>query len=652
MSDLNGLQVTTFNGVKVYHCTAGKSEAEWREEYRGHEKDLRKVDAFQNRMSIIRDFDFPGCANCAKISPDGNYIVAAGTYKPRIKIYECNNMSLKVERYCDEEVTQFQFLSDDYSKLACARADRNVEFHTQQGLHTTVRCPRFIRDMAYHRPTCDLLLATNSQEVYRLNLEHGSFQNSIVTGFSEANDGVVSMGINPQFPILGLGGRGGLESWDLRDRSSAGFLDIVESLKSSRHIFSYNSDSTSVTINSSINSILNSLNSSTSPLEVTTIRYNDETGMEVSLGLSTGHIITYDLRSSRPMYIYDHRYDAPIHSIKYHVPSRTLITADKFSTRLWDYTGSLQHNRHITTINSPAPLNDISVVPNSGMLLMACDSPQMHIFFVPRLGTVPDWAGALESLTEEIDMGQQQQLQQQQRLLAMGADPSAVDSLTAGFQDDSMEGHSSDGSNIFENQVLVSREQLESASLLHILASSSQIKPYMHGYLFPRSLYNQVKEALQLANRKANLGASMASEASFINDEISKRRGMHRDSGFSLTQQTVQQIKQDLEEDLFLAQPAAAARPVKKSKPSIVDDNKSQLPSMSASILADERLASILDDEDFRVDTNSSEFKRSTPVSHRGNQILLDELAKSQNKRKVINVQQTLSANPNRPDIP
>jgi ribosome biogenesis protein ENP2 len=59
----------------------------------------------------------PALSNNVKISPDGQYILATGIYKPRVKCYDVNQLSIKFERCFDSEVVNFEILSDDYSKV-------------------------------------------------------------------------------------------------------------------------------------------------------------------------------------------------------------------------------------------------------------------------------------------------------------------------------------------------------------------------------------------------------------------------------------------------------------------------------------------------------------------------------------------------------
>jgi len=71
----------------------------------------------KRRIELVQDFDMPGLSNMVKITPDGEYIMATGIYKPRIKCYDVNNLAMKFERCFDSEAITFEILSNDYSKV-------------------------------------------------------------------------------------------------------------------------------------------------------------------------------------------------------------------------------------------------------------------------------------------------------------------------------------------------------------------------------------------------------------------------------------------------------------------------------------------------------------------------------------------------------
>lgn len=55
----------------------------------------------------VQDFDFPEASNKIKTTRDGQYVVATGTYKPRMKVYDLEELSLKTERVTDSENVDF-----------------------------------------------------------------------------------------------------------------------------------------------------------------------------------------------------------------------------------------------------------------------------------------------------------------------------------------------------------------------------------------------------------------------------------------------------------------------------------------------------------------------------------------------------------------
>lgn len=72
----------------------------------------------RRRIELIQDFSMPGVSTSIRVSKDGQYILATGIYKPRIKCFDVQNLSLKFERCFDSEVVTFEILSDDYSKVS------------------------------------------------------------------------------------------------------------------------------------------------------------------------------------------------------------------------------------------------------------------------------------------------------------------------------------------------------------------------------------------------------------------------------------------------------------------------------------------------------------------------------------------------------
>ncbi|XP_075562889.1 nucleolar protein 10 isoform X3 [Pelecanus crispus] len=217
------MQVSSLNEVKVYSLSGGRSLPEWLSDRKKRALQKKDVD-IRRRIELIQDFEMPTVSTKIKVSRDGQYIMAVGTYKPRIRCFDTYQLSQKFERCLDSEVVTFEILSDDYSKIVFLQCGRFVEFHSQHGHYYRTRIPKFGRDFSYHYPSCDLYFVGASSEVYRLNLEQGRFLNSLQTDASESN----VCDINPVHFLFAMGtAEGKVECWDPRTRSRVGLLDCA-----------------------------------------------------------------------------------------------------------------------------------------------------------------------------------------------------------------------------------------------------------------------------------------------------------------------------------------------------------------------------------------------------------------------------------------
>ncbi|KAM9383457.1 nucleolar protein 10 isoform 3-T3 [Phaethornis superciliosus] len=217
------MQVSSLNEVKIYSLSAGRSLPEWLSDRKKRALQKKDVD-IRRRIELIQDFEMPTVSTKIKVSRDGQYIMAVGTYKPRVRCFDTYQLSQKFERCLDSEVVTFEILSDDYSKIVFLQCGRFVEFHSQHGHYYKTRIPKFGRDFSYHYPSCDLYFVGASSEVYRLNLEQGRFLNSLQTDASESN----VCDINPVHFLFALGtAEGKVECWDPRTRNRVGLLDCA-----------------------------------------------------------------------------------------------------------------------------------------------------------------------------------------------------------------------------------------------------------------------------------------------------------------------------------------------------------------------------------------------------------------------------------------
>ncbi|XP_060810896.1 nucleolar protein 10 [Amyelois transitella] len=413
------MQVFEIDNVKIYNLSAGKSLPDWLSERKKRALLKKNVD-LRRRIELIQEFDMPGVSTSLRTSKDGQYIMATGIYKPRVKCFDVNNLSLKFERCLDSEVVTFEILSDDYSKIVFLQCDRYVEFHVGHGRHYRLRVPRFGRDIAYHKPSCDLFVVGASAEVYRLNLELGKFLAPLTTKATEIN----CCGVNEEHGLLVVGTESGhVEAWDPRTKSSQGILDCALYCTDSE----YKNESLPA---------------------ITALKFDGP--LRMGVGTSTGHVLLYDIRSSKPLLVKDHMNEMPIKKIEFHKHHDFVYSMDSTIVKIWNKNSGKQY----TSIESSVDFNDLCVIPNTGLCMMAVEDQKMQIYYIPSLGPAPKWCAFLDNLTEEME--------------------------------------SSTLQTVYDDYKFVTKQELESLGLDHLLGTNL-LRAYMHGYFVDVRLYKRAK---------------------------------------------------------------------------------------------------------------------------------------------------------------
>uniref|UniRef100_A0A672R7Z4 Nucleolar protein 10-like n=1 Tax=Sinocyclocheilus grahami TaxID=75366 RepID=A0A672R7Z4_SINGR len=415
------MQVSSVNNVKIYNLSHGKSLPEWLSDRKKRVLQNSDVD-IQKRIELIQDFEMPTVCTSIRVSRDGQFILAAGTYKPRVRCYDTYQLSLKFERCLESDVVTFDILSEDYSKVRPLHAAlyRYVEFHSQHGHYYKTRIPKFGRDFSYHYPSSDLYFVGASSEVFRLNLEQGRFLNSLQTDAAEIN----VCDINPVHQLFAAGTLEiRVDCWDPRVRSRVAVLDCALS---------------SITDGTEVEGLPS----------VSALKFNGSLGMAV--GTSTGQVLVYDLRSSRPLLVKDHYYGLPIKSLHFHNPLDLVLSADSKIIKMWNK----DNGKVFSSIEPQANINDVCLYPGSGMLFTANEDPKMNTFYIPALGPAPRWCSFLDNLTEELEENPE--------------------------------------STIYDDYKFVTHKDLENLGLTHLIGSPL-LRAYMHGFFMDIRLYHKVK---------------------------------------------------------------------------------------------------------------------------------------------------------------
>lgn len=330
--------------------------------------------SFDLTFKLLQHFEMPAISDRIKTSRDGQYVLATGIYKPRVRCYDLHNLSLKFERCLDSEVVNFEVLSEDYSKMVFLHCDRYIELHSQAGRYYRLRIPVFGRDMVYQPDTADMFFVGAGCEVYRLNLEQGRF----LQGYKTESASLNCVTIMPGHSLVLAGGQDGMvEAWDPRAREAVGRLDCALSC-----VTGAGAEVARVP-------------------GVTAISHKDN--LNIGVGTSTGHVLLYDIRSNKPLLVKDHMYNLPIKRIEFSSSEdqSLVLSQDSQVVKMWDNVTGAPYSSIEATAG--ADFNDICLYPGSGLMFLANEQPKMQVFYVPSIGPAPRWAKYLDNITEELE---------------------------------------------------------------------------------------------------------------------------------------------------------------------------------------------------------------------------------------------------------
>ncbi|KDQ08766.1 hypothetical protein BOTBODRAFT_37625 [Botryobasidium botryosum FD-172 SS1] len=452
--DPGNVKIYTVNGAPSGSSTSLPDWLTRKREAKGKGKRRAIKEHIEGTIDLIQHFEFPEASIRIKTTRDGHHALATGVYKPQMRVYDLDQLSLKFERHSDSENVDFLILSDDWTKTLHLQNDRTIEFHTQGGLHYRTRIPRFGRSIAYHYPSCDTLISAAGPEIYRLNLDQGRFLNPITLGGDDAGgelEGVNAIDINPAHQLLSFGvdGNGTVEFWDPRSRSRVGLLRLprAQLMPASGAL---SNALPMITDDPKFKSV------SRGSLSVTALASRAD-GLSLAVGTSTGHTLLYDIRSPRPYAVKDQGYGLPVKTVAWIEGGHRMagdgmvISADKKVVKIWDRNSPASNFASVTPATD---INDVHHVPGSGLVMLANEGIQMTTFYIPQLGPAPKWCSFLDNITEEME-------------------DQTVRSL-------------------YEDYKFVERSELASLGLDHLIGTPT-LKPYMHGYFLSLRLYDAAR---------------------------------------------------------------------------------------------------------------------------------------------------------------
>ncbi|VDM98407.1 unnamed protein product [Thelazia callipaeda] len=516
------MQVLSANNVKIYNLSAGKSIPDWITDRRRRKLEQKDID-LRRRIQLIQDFDMPDMSNTVTISPDGRYIFATGTYKPFLKCFDVDDLSLKFSRGLDADVVKMIVLSDDYSKFILLQEERYLEMHAAYGRYFRMRIPKFGRDMAFCHEVSDLYIVGSGSEIWRLNLEEGKFLEPLKTSSSS----LTCCEFNKDHQLFTCGTNDGhIEAWDHRDASRCGILDCALYFPSHNEL-----------------------------PEVTSLCFKDS--LHLGVGTSTGHILLFDIRSSKPLFIKDHQNGLPITKLDF-VPDHNLVLSmDMRVLKMWQE----MDGKPFAAIEPGSNLNSFCRYPGSGLLFMANEAPKLLQYFVPSLGMAPKWCSYLEMITEELEEAEQPV--------------------------------------VYDDYKFVTKEQLEEVGLSHLIGTNL-LRAYMHGYFMDMRLYNKAEMFTQpfaYENYKQRK----------IMEKIDEQRSLpvtHK----TVKKPTLPSINRELASKLITE--LSLTEEMKK-----VNKKARKKSEQITSILSDERFGSLFTNADFQIDESSEHYQQLAQAS-------------------------------------
>jgi len=534
----------------------------------------RKKNLQDTDVQLIQDLEFPTVANRVKQSADGQFLAAVGTYPPQVRVYDLEQLSMKFQRHLDSEIVDFQYLTNDWRKMVFLCADRTLEFHAQFGTYYKVRIPIFGRDLAFHKQSSELFVSGSSQDVHRLNLEHGRFFAPLKTS---AAAGVNCVSICPVTNLLAFGTEtedhvndpAAVEIWDARQLSQrSGYLNVSAAL--ARHSRSLSRIDASVTC----------------------VRFDETDGITMGVGTKSGHVMLFDLRSPHAPFAKEQGFDSAIRSLRL-LPSsssasafarasvdnetrfrmgsgqsRSVLSADARSIKVWNR-DSFQEN--VVSLESTDTINHVCCIRESGVLFAACEAPKIRAYYIPSLGLAPGWCSFLENVTDELEMG------------------AIVAGSNHGIGADRIQEET-----VYENYRFVTRDELEKLNATELIGSN-MLKPALHGYFMHLRLYRKLMDAADPfaydKYRREKAREKLEKERESRIAKVSRRRLAGTGARQSNVTANVELFQQMLDQQ----RSGSATEKQKRA---------------STQLLGDERFAAMFENKLFQVDANADRFQQ------------------------------------------
>jgi ribosome biogenesis protein ENP2 len=107
--------------VKVYTVngpSTSSSLPDWITKKTGKSRKHQKRERVQTTLQLVQDFTFPQTGTKIRTTRDGHHAIGIGTYKPQMRCWDLDQLTLKFERVTDSEGVDFVVSNTFVSQLS------------------------------------------------------------------------------------------------------------------------------------------------------------------------------------------------------------------------------------------------------------------------------------------------------------------------------------------------------------------------------------------------------------------------------------------------------------------------------------------------------------------------------------------------------
>ncbi|XP_073258939.1 nucleolar protein 10-like [Porites lutea] len=312
---------------------------------------------------------------------------------------------------------------------------------------------------------------------------------------------------------------------------------------------------------------------------VTALFFRD--GLTMGLGTSTGHVLLYDLRSTKPLLIKDHQYGLPINSIAFQDKLGVVLSADSKILKIWDR----ETGKPFTSIEPSTDKNNLCLYPDSGLVFMATESPKMLVYYIPvSLNYSPCKYSSFFYFRYCFSVAQSSNFYCPNRAVSTTHYILKIQRKFCRIL--CLNVCSLCFFTVYDDYKFVTKQDLESLGLAHLMGTNL-LRAYMHGYFIDMRLYHKAKSI-------AEPFAFEEYRKKRIQDKIEEERANR------VKLKKLPKVNRNLAEKLI-----EEKRDTKKHTVSSSDVSNP---------LGDDRFSAMFLNPDFQVDEESEEYKLLHPV--------------------------------------